>query len=174
MSSNAAGSGPEHGAGEDFVEVRLVGLPIDEYRSSQQHHDGLFRELAIIALNDTDSEFLPRRLLELIEELRTRYSGLTAAQRGELEEAMERGETSIDLRYEVPVSVGDACRGFAALLEEADEFCRQGDLLTLAPPPQAVHFRRWYLGEFIRQVEGREPTPWRPMDASAGVEGTSS
>jgi hypothetical protein len=47
------------------------------------------------------------------------------------------------------------------MLDEVDEFCRQGKhLLTLATPPELVAYRRWYLGEFIAQLAGRPATPW--------------
>jgi hypothetical protein len=48
------------------------------------------------------------------------------------------------------------------MLDEADEFCRRGrHLLTLETPPELVVFRKWYLQEFIDQIErGAEPTAW--------------
>jgi hypothetical protein len=52
------------------------------------------------------------------------------------------------------------------MLEEADEYCRSDQLLTLATPPTLVAFRRWYLGEFIAQIDGRPPQPWTgPLDS---------
>ena len=46
------------------------------------------------------------------------------------------------------------------LLEEADDYCRRGELLTLATPPELVAFRNWYLGQVVEQIDGRPPTPW--------------
>jgi hypothetical protein len=48
----------------------------------------------------------------------------------------------------------------ATLIDEADDFAREGTLLTLAAPPECVDFRRWYLREFARQVDGEPPIPW--------------
>ena len=39
-------------------------------------------------------------------------------------------------------------------------FCREQRLLTLAPNPQQLTLRAWYLGEFERQARGEEPLPW--------------
>ena len=50
-------------------------------------------------------------------------------------------------------------------LAEADEFCRRGELLTLATPPEYVAFREWFLGEIVRQLEGKPPTPWRQPES---------
>jgi hypothetical protein len=33
-------------------------------------------------------------------------------------------------------------------------------MLTLAPGPQQVALRSWYLGEFERQGRGEPPRPW--------------
>jgi hypothetical protein len=46
------------------------------------------------------------------------------------------------------------------MLDETDEFCREGALLTLAPPEDVVAFRRWYLAELVEQVAGRPAQPW--------------
>ncbi len=46
-------------------------------------------------------------------------------------------------------------------MDEADDYCRAGQhLLTLVTPPEALAFRRWYLGEFVRQIAGEQPRPW--------------
>ena len=74
--------------------------------------------------------------------------------------ALGRGDRTIDLRYDVPPEVADGVVRLGALLDEADEFCRSGDLLTLATLPGNLAFRRWYLEEFARQVAGQLPCPW--------------
>ncbi|MBV8982040.1 MAG: hypothetical protein JO086_14145, partial [Acidimicrobiia bacterium] len=50
------------------------------------------------------------------------------------------------------------------LLDAADEFCRSGDLLTLASSPENVAWRHWWRDEVLSQVrEGAEPHPWMPV-----------
>ena len=46
------------------------------------------------------------------------------------------------------------------MLDEADVFCREGELLTLATPADEVAFRRWFLNEFVRQLRGEPPRRW--------------
>ena len=74
----------------------------------------------------------------------------------------------MDLIYHVPVEVRQAAIDLGVLLDEADDFCRQGDeLLTLATPPRAVAFRRWFLEEFVRQIDGQPPVSWEDYQARA-------
>ena len=60
----------------------------------------------------------------------------------------------------MPAALAAAARRLRTLLDEADAFCRAGDLLTLATQPEGVAFRHWYLDEFQRQIDGRPPRPW--------------
>ncbi|CAN5191697.1 hypothetical protein BH24ACT1_BH24ACT1_03630 [soil metagenome] len=67
----------------------------------------------------------------------------------------------MDVEYRVPPEAKEAAVALGALLDEADEFCRNGiHLLTLATPPGPYALRRWYLSEFIAQIDGADPTPW--------------
>ena len=147
-------------AQQDLVEVRIVGLPLDVRARAQEHSDGLTREFALIATS-LSSDSVPKRLQELSDQLQTQYGMYTANVQAAIDEATLRGETQIDVTYSVPREARDATFALNAMLEEADEFCQQGDLLTLATPPELVRFRRWFLGEFVRQINGGEPVAWR-------------
>lgn len=46
------------------------------------------------------------------------------------------------------------------LAQQLDEYCRRGDLLTLAMPADLVALRDWTTGEILRQCAGEPPTPW--------------
>jgi hypothetical protein len=144
---------------QETVEVRLLGLPLGAYRLAQQHHDELVREFTLIALDD-EVESVSRRLVALVEEFRDRYAAFTTPGRQEILDAAERGEDALDITFRVPRGAGEASGRLLELLEEADDFCRQGDLLTMASPPEAAEFRRWYLQQFIDQCAGRSPTAW--------------
>jgi hypothetical protein len=153
-----------------LVEVRVVGIPLDVYRESAEHSDDLQREFALIRNTEPsdDHRDVPTRLLALIAELGERFSGFTVEQQRLISEALERGETVIDLVYHVPVEIRQAVIDLGILLDEADEFCRRGDeLLTLATPPRAAAFRRWFLEEFVRQADGQPPLTWEEYEAKA-------
>lgn len=155
----------------ELVEVRLLDVSVPTYRQSAEHHDELFREFTLIARDGGPeaSAGVPARLVALIEELTRRFGAFSTGPRSTLDEAMARGDTKVDLIYQVPPAIGPAAAEFAALLDEADAFCRAGEhLLTLAAPPRSVAFRRWFLGEFERQVRGEPARPWREPSGAEG------
>ncbi len=152
----------------DLVEVRLLALDLADLHHAEAHHDELFREFALIAASvpSPDHE-LPGQLLALIADLTSQFAGFTSGPQAELATAAERGDQQVDVAYQVPRHIDEAVTRFAELLTAADDYCRHGDLLTLAPPPEAVAFRNWYLGEFVAQARGSNPTPWPEYRARA-------
>jgi hypothetical protein len=184
------------GAGEPaaaLATIELLGLPVQVHARAAEHGQELQRELTLVhhqleQEHDRAAELLdgafgtgagsrasvPRRLVELTEALQGRYAGYTTEQEQLLDEALEAGLQSIDLVYRVPVDVGDASAALGAMLDEADAYCREGKhLLTLATPPEALAYRRWYLEQFIDQAAGRPPRSWsdwlsqHPIDVHA-------
>jgi len=155
-------NGPSGGADPGSLRhVVLANLPLDVRARSQEHNEGLMREFALIANPHPDSaQEIPARLLRIIGQLRDQYSGFTAANTAMIEEAKARGDQEITVEYDVPAAARQAATTYMALLDEADEYCRRGDLLTLAAPPEILTFRNWFVGEFVRQIDGAEPTPW--------------
>jgi hypothetical protein len=147
-------------------EVRLLNVPVRLLVAGREHHDDVMREFAMLALaEDTDAEHTPKRLLKLVDVLGRRYAAAAARPDAEVDAAIVRGETSIDLTYHVPDHVQEAANELAALMSEADEFCRERRLLSLARSPLVVEFSEWYLDEFRRQIAGEPPRPWDgPLD----------
>ncbi len=147
-----------------LVTVSLLGVSLAAYSEASQHHEELRREFTLITSQggDAAAESVPSRLVALGEELKRRFERFAAGPRSELEDALAAGRDAIDLHYRVPPEAASAAASFDALLDEADAFCRRGDsLLTLATPPRAAAFRRWFLGEFVRQINGGAPRPWQ-------------
>src|SRR4051794_2175961 len=102
-SSSAGGGAAAGGGGEDLVGIRIVGLTIDAFRSSAEHHDELFREFALILSREASpGHTVPGRLLTLVEELGERYSGFSLGPQAELDAAVAAGVESIDLVYHLP------------------------------------------------------------------------
>ena len=138
--------------------VRLLEFPVDVYRRAAEHNDELMREFALV--REDGSDHVPARLLALTEELRARFGAFTAGPSSALQDALSRGDTTIDLQYRVPAMVRDAALQLDRLLDEADAFCRAGELLTLATDAEGLVFRRWFLEEFVRQIDGQPARPW--------------
>jgi hypothetical protein len=147
-------------------EIHLLNVPLRLLVAGREHHDDVMREFAMLALaEDMDAEHTPKRLLELVDVLGRRYAAAAERPDAEVDAAVARGDTAIDLVYHVPDHVAEAADELAALMDEADEFCRERRLLSLARPPLVIEFSRWYLDEFRRQIAGKPPQPWDgPLD----------
>lgn len=144
-------------------EVHLLRLPVAVHAQAQEHGAELLREMYLLSLQlgQEDAHHVPVRLTELVDVLGNQFGGLATAQELRLEAAIADGLAEMDLTYNLPVEAGAAWSTLGALLDEADEFCLQGQhLLTLATPEPSVRYRRWYLGEFIDQLAGKAPTSW--------------
>lgn len=155
----------------DLVEVRIVGFPLDVWARAAEHFAGLQREFALLTMPGGHGPEVPQRLLDLVASLTDRFATLTADNNDLRDAAAARGDDAVpELVYQVPAAVAEASLELARMLDEADAFCLEGDvLLTLATPPEAVAFRRWFLGEFVAQVNGMAPLPWPDADQAALV-----
>jgi hypothetical protein len=148
---------------DGMVTITIRGLPVPLHAASQAHSDELMREFRLLAeqMRQEGTHGLPRRLIELVNALEGQYSAFTEAQEDQIETAISAGASTVDLVYSLPASVGDGVRQLGALLDEVDELCRAGQhLLTLATPPDQLAYRRWFLDEFTRQIDGEQPVAW--------------
>lgn len=138
-----------------------MALPLPVAAKAQQHFDELLREFALMQGSD-DEQHVPRRLLEIVDRLTKQFAGVNDDARARLDAAIASGHPVIDDHVlELPPEAGPASSALGDVLDEADEYCRQGKhLLTLATPPDCLAYRRWYLSEVIGQLEGAAPTPW--------------
>ncbi len=156
---------------DEIVVVELRGLPLDVHRRAEDQSLTLRRELALVHAAD-EVGTAPARLLWLSDRLSGQYATFGEQPESILRAALAGDGSEVDLRYEVPAHAADAAEELAAALDEVDEFCRAGDLLTLVPSPEEQAYRHWFLGEFVAQIRhGASPTPWRPVPADHPVEG---
>jgi len=153
---------------DEFVRVDLVQLPLQVWQRTQEHVDGLLREFALIVGDPEARAATPGRLLALVQELNAGYGQFSESQQAAMEAALERGETAIDLTYQVPAGAAGAARALGDMLDEADLYCRRGEhLLTLATPPEELRFRHWFIDEFVDQIGGAPPRPWSAYASGA-------
>jgi hypothetical protein len=149
---------------QPLVVVELRGVPFALQARATEHAEELQREFVLIAEGLQHSEgrsALPRRLLDLVGVLQREFGGFTTEQEDAFDEALRAGTSTIDLTFRVPPSAAKAAVSIGEMLDEADEYCREGrHLLTLATPPDLLAYRRWYLQQFVEQVAGGPPTPW--------------
>jgi hypothetical protein len=150
-----------NGANEQLHEVRLIDVPVRVLVAGRQHHDEVIREFTMLAVSEQDERAdVPQRLVQLIETLGARYGSVGSRPDALVDEALSRGESTVDLTYHVPNHLLDAADRLEALMDEADEFCRTEQMLALPRPELIVRFSHWYLDEFRRQINGEPPQPW--------------
>ena len=143
---------------DSLVEVRLLGLPVELRQRSSAHWEGVQREFDLIRHSLGDAG-LPGRMLDLVESLRDRFGSYGDAADQQIRAGAEAGVETIDLVYQIPRAAADGARELQAMLDEADAYCRQE--LILPSSADITSFRRWFLAEFIRQIdEGLAPTRW--------------
>jgi hypothetical protein len=145
----------------ELGRVTFVGCPVRLLDQARQHAEALLREFAFIVNSGSETTELPRRLLHTVERVQKGAAGLNAGAERAIEEAIARGDKEIDFEVVMPTRLGRGAPQFAALLDEVDDYCRAGDLLTLETPVEVRAFQRWYLDEMTHQLDGARPTPWR-------------
>lgn len=147
-----------------LVEVHMLQLPVRLWGRSQEQHDAIMREFALMSVPAEEGEkarHVPSRLIQLIDSLTADFEGVSSAQEQELYAALEAGTESLDQVYRVPKEAAAASKVLGEMLDETDEYCRQGQhLLTLAADEELVRFRWWYLDQFIDQIDGKPPVAW--------------
>jgi hypothetical protein len=149
----------------DLYEVRVLQLPVRIWARSQEQHDALMREFALMSVPSEESErqrHVPTRLAQLIDTLTADFEGVATEQEEQLFAAAAADVDVIEeLVYTLPRAAVPASKALGDMLDEADDFCRQGrHLLTLAADEELVRFRRWYLSQFIDQADGKPPVAW--------------
>jgi hypothetical protein len=143
-----------------LYDVALDRYPLRLGARASEHYEAVFREFALLAASeDAEAGSVPERMLALVDALGRRYARNSDHEQ-QREEALARGESSIDLVLRVPASVSEFSQSLDRMLDETDDFCRDGTLLTLEAPEDVVAFRRWYLGELVAQLAGRPASPW--------------
>ena len=148
-------------AGEavERITVRFIGMPVKVFAHHRSWYEEVRRELRLLALTHGSDYPVAQEVSELtlqVEQERRQASGIEV-----LERAMVEGADRVDLEYVVPASAAETMSRLGELFRQVDVFCREQLLLTLAPTPQMLALRVWYLGEFGRQARGEEPLPWR-------------
>jgi anti-sigma regulatory factor (Ser/Thr protein kinase) len=142
--------------------VRFPDVPVDGYLELQAHNDALFRELELVSieLEGDDGARVAAPLADLVDQLYRRFQGQRDSYRDAVAVAQARGEATVELETTATAAAVSGARGYLALLEQADELCRAGLLLTPEPPPAVRALRAWFVEQMAAQVlDGATPTP---------------
>jgi hypothetical protein len=151
----------------DMRSVVLLDFPLGEMQAARQHTEALVREFALIVHSTTaDDARVPQRLLELAADSERRYAGLNPHAEDIVDAAIARGDEYVDLELWVPETFKQETIDAIPTLLEVEEYCRNGQLLTLVTPEHLRTFWEWYLSEFVRQIDGEAPISWRVFVAA--------
>lgn len=141
------------------VVVELLAVPLRAFADFWRHYRELRREVRLLALAHEGDYPLARDLTQVFGDLdRDLREGFGTDQ---VDRALSAGATVVDLRVAVPRPSATTIGRFAQLLDQADDFCREERLLSLARTDGQRDFEAWFLGEFVRQQEGGAPTAWQ-------------
>jgi hypothetical protein len=140
--------------------IALLGFPVALGLRARQHREALLREFAIIAMGGGERADVPKRLLDIAAESDERYGSLNPEADDAVDLAVANRVPAIDLELSFPERIGADTAETVNVLLEVDEYCRTGDLLTTVPDEAIKLFWIWFLGEFVRQINGVRPTPW--------------
>jgi anti-sigma regulatory factor (Ser/Thr protein kinase) len=153
----------------DPERFALLGVPVLDYITFQNHFRELRREVRLLTLAHESDYPLARDLSAVFDSLgRPLTLGIGSAQ---IAAALGSGRTTTDLEVTMSRSAARGFARFVELLDLTDAFCREERMLSLARSPAQRRFQNWFLGEFVRQSEGSEPQPWTPAETAGGSTG---
>lgn len=144
--------------------VLLQDYPVGLGTANAEHIAEWVREFRLMAFAAQDQQRplgVPERLSEMVQHLASTYASELSEPDRVRDLAAARGEARVDLRYPVRPETEATVVAWQAMLQEVDVYCRSQGLLTLARPPELVALSDWVLEEFLRQLRGEAPRPWR-------------
>ena len=150
-----------YGAQPARPEVVLREYPVRLGIRQEERTIAVMREMQLITLDaGHGSSSVPAQLAEFAEQVSGRFGAALAAPRAELERAHEAGEQHTEIRYRLWAESPELMLSYARLMEAADAYCAEGQLISLAPDADVYALRRWTVEEFLRQYDGAAPRPW--------------
>jgi anti-sigma regulatory factor (Ser/Thr protein kinase) len=158
------------GSSPQAITVHLGDVPTDLLIAAKGHIENLVREFTLAASGAATgtSSAVPTELAALIEDVVTGW----AAERLEIKRqalaAAAAGRERTRLTLRVAPSAAEVGRRYLAALDQADDYARRAELLTLETPPEHRVFRHWYIEAIIEQInatiEGRPARPVEPFE----------
>lgn len=141
----------------------LRDYPLRLWQQQTEHIEDMLREFSLLLIGERSSEMLqkaPGQLIVLADMFHNRYGVLLRAINSERQEAVERGLDRMDSRVPLVTGTPQLLDEVHGILDAADEFCRQGELLLLPRSPMLLALSDWVRTELVTQYEGGPATPW--------------
>jgi hypothetical protein len=144
-------------------EIRLIDYPVLLAVEQQQQTADMMREFQLIILGEPETHVL-HEVVEFAMTMWADWGEALTGPREELERAVAAGVPYTELRYPVLPDSRVSILRYARLMERADDYCRSGELISLAATPDVHALRQWLVEEFVRQHDGEAPRPWPRSD----------
>lgn len=140
----------------DDLEPRPVvwrNLPTQVFFDGMRHLEDLTHELRLIESGDrTGVAEVPAELAGMVRELLSAYHSPHQDTWRQVREAADAGRETFDLTLALPPAALDGLRTLMDLLEQAEELCRRGVLMTMPPSEEVLALRRATFAEAERQL----------------------
>jgi anti-sigma regulatory factor (Ser/Thr protein kinase) len=145
-------------AGLRSLPLCLVAVPLRLLLEAHQEFDAVARELRVIELSDSADTEARQVAAELSSSLQD-MTDLRTWAAATIRDARRRGDQVIDLIFDQGEGLLAIAREIADLGGRIAEARQRQVLLTPAPSDEVAAFRRWFLEEVERQVDGAAPAP---------------
>ncbi|MGH3354672.1 MAG: ATP-binding protein [Nocardioidaceae bacterium] len=147
-------------AGLDLVTVYLLNAPPMVVHHHRNRWQELVREMWLVALGgESEQQELAHRFCTYAQMVDADMY-ITEQSAQEYARALCDHAPFMDAIFEVPRSRREVFVNALELARELDEKAIGDHLLYRTPGPQAAQLRDWWLGEFIRQIDGEPPMAW--------------
>lgn len=138
--------------------VHLVGIPVELLLESSRHLSDLQREMQVMAMDRT----APPEVERVVQAGKPWVSDIdrwVAIDKRAAEQAVARGERTVDVHVVVPDDIARRIDGIGAWVRHTASLVLRRYLLTLPAREEVAAYRRWYGEEIIAQMSGRPPQP---------------
>lgn len=142
-------------------EAVLRDYPLRLWAQQQEHTEELLREFALLLIGEQTLDHpAPARLVALAEMFASRFGPLLDQLNATRQAALDAGRDRMDSAVPLVAGTAELMADVRQVLEDVDDFCRRGRLLSLERPPEQVALFAWTHAELLAQLDGADPTPW--------------
>jgi len=149
--------------GEINGQAVLRDYPLRLWAQQQEHTHELLREFTLLLLGKESRQTTteaPAQLVALNETFNRDHGPLIDRLNTERQAAFNAGADRMDSAVPMLPNVGALLDQVRDVLTAVDEYCRRGDMLALARPPELVALYDWTSREILAQQAGADPSPW--------------
>lgn len=141
----------------------LRDFPLRVWARSRQHNDEVLREFTLMLDGERTgqaSHHAPRALLELADMFTHSFGPVLDPMYAARDRALREGRDRMDSEVALVAGTPELLARVREVLDDVDDYCRNGDLLTLERSPESRRLFDWTAAELVTQYSGGDPSPW--------------